>query len=78
VTQLRRTSTRILRDRVGGGFAQDLRHWFTPRQSRPIHAPRRMRNADIRTTLNVYGDVATDEMAQANSKVARMALSRTN
>jgi hypothetical protein len=34
--------------------------------------------ADIRTTLNVYGDVVTDEMAQANSKVAKMALSRTN
>jgi len=37
-----------------------------------------MRHSDIRTTLNVYGDVVTDEMAQANSKVARMALSRTN
>jgi hypothetical protein len=37
-----------------------------------------MRHADIRTTLNLYGDVVTDDMAQANSKVARMALSRTN
>lgn len=37
-----------------------------------------MRHSDIRTTLNVYGDVVTDEMAQANSKVARMALSRPN
>jgi integrase len=37
-----------------------------------------MRHSDIRTTLNVYGDVVTDEMAQANSKVARMALSRAN
>jgi hypothetical protein len=36
------------------------------------------RHSDIRTTLNVYGNVVTDEMAQANSKVARMALSRTN
>jgi len=24
-----------------------------------------MRHADIRTTMNIYGDVATDEMAQA-------------
>ena len=33
-----------------------------------------MRHADIRTTMNVYGDVVTDEMAQANSKVAGLAL----
>ena len=37
-----------------------------------------MRHSDIRTTLNVYGDVVTDEMSQANSKVAKMALSRSN
>jgi len=28
-----------------------------------------MRHSDIRTTMNVYGDVVTDEMAQAHSKV---------
>jgi integrase len=33
-----------------------------------------MRHADIRTTMNVYGDVVTDEMSQANSKVAGLAL----
>jgi len=33
-----------------------------------------MRHTDIRTTMNVYGDVVTDEMAQANSKVAGLAL----
>jgi len=33
-----------------------------------------MRHADICTTLNIYGDVVTDKMAQANSKVVRMAL----
>jgi integrase len=32
-----------------------------------------MRHSDIRTTLNVYGDVVTDEMAQANAKVAGIA-----
>jgi integrase len=37
-----------------------------------------MRHSDIRTTLNIYGDVVTDEMVQANSKVAKMALSRAN
>jgi integrase len=34
-----------------------------------------MRHADIRTTMNVYGDVVTDEMAVASSKVAGLALS---
>ena len=33
-----------------------------------------MRHSDIRTTLNIYGDVVRDEMAQANAKVARIAL----
>lgn len=35
-----------------------------------------MRHADIRTTMNTYGDVVTDEMQQANSKVAGLALGR--
>jgi integrase len=33
-----------------------------------------MRHADIRTTMNVYGDVITDEMERAASKVAGLAL----
>jgi integrase len=33
-----------------------------------------MRHSDIQTTLNIYGDVVTDEMAQASSKVAGLAL----
>jgi integrase len=33
-----------------------------------------MRHADIRTTMNIYGDVVTDEMAQASSKVVRLAI----
>ena len=33
-----------------------------------------MRHADIRTTMNVYGDVVTPEMSQAHSKVVRLAL----
>jgi integrase len=36
-----------------------------------------MRHADIRTTMNTYGDVVTDEMREAHSKVVRMALART-
>jgi integrase len=33
-----------------------------------------MRHADIRTTMNIYGDVVTDEMTVANGKVTRLAL----
>lgn len=33
-----------------------------------------MRHADIRTTMNVYGDIVTDEMAVAASKISRLAL----
>lgn len=33
-----------------------------------------MRHADIRTTMNIYGDVVTDEMAQAHSKIVGLAL----
>ncbi len=33
-----------------------------------------MRHASITTTMNTYGDVVTDEMAEANSKVAGLAL----
>jgi len=37
-----------------------------------------MRHADIRTTMNVYGDVVTDEMAQAHRKVVGLALNQAN
>ncbi|MGA2002376.1 MAG: site-specific integrase [Terriglobales bacterium] len=33
-----------------------------------------MRHSDIRTTMNIYGEVVTDEMAQAHSKVVGLAL----
>jgi integrase len=32
------------------------------------------RHSDVRTTMNTYGDVVTDEMAKANSKVAGLVL----
>ena len=35
-----------------------------------------MRHSDIRTTMNFYGDVVTDEMGQAHSKVVGLAPSR--
>lgn len=35
-----------------------------------------MRHSDIRTTMNIYGDVVTNEMAHAHSKVVGLAFSR--
>jgi len=32
-----------------------------------------MRHTDIRTTMNIYGDVVTDEMTNAGTKIARLA-----
>ena len=41
----------------------------------PIAAQQRMmRHTDIRTTMNVYGDIVTDEMSEAHSKVVGLAL----
>ena len=33
-----------------------------------------MRHASITTTMNTYGDVVTEEMSEANSRVAGLAL----
>jgi len=33
-----------------------------------------MRHADIRTTMNIYGDAATEDMRRANRKVVQMVL----
>jgi hypothetical protein len=36
-----------------------------------------MRHADIPTTMNIYGDIVTDEMTVASAKVTRLALNGT-
>jgi integrase len=36
-----------------------------------------MRHADIRTTMNIYGDAVTEDMRNAHEKVVRLALPRT-
>jgi hypothetical protein len=33
-----------------------------------------MRCADIRTTMNIYGDAVTADMAEAHGKIVRLAL----
>ena len=37
-----------------------------------------MRHSDIRTTMNLYGDAATDDMRKAHEKVVNIALARAN
>lgn len=38
---------------------------------------RLMRHADIRTTMNIYGDAVTDDMTKAHGKIVRLALSQS-
>jgi integrase len=37
-----------------------------------------MRHADIRTTMNIYGDAMTEDMRNAREKIVRLALPRPN
>jgi len=37
-----------------------------------------MRHSDIRITMNVYGDAASAEMAEAHGKVVRLALAQSS
>jgi len=54
-----------------------LSPYFRPYFSRISSVQQKlMRHSDIRTTMNIYGDVVTDEMGQAHSKVVGLALSR--
>jgi len=38
---------------------------------------RLMRHADIRTTMNIYWDVFTPDMTEAQNKIVDLALNRT-
>jgi integrase len=38
---------------------------------------RLMRPADIRTTRNIYGDAASEDMREANGKIVRLAFNGT-
>ncbi len=63
---------------IGGLGTHSLRHTYRSwldAVGTPIAVQQRlMRHADIRTTMNVYGDIVTDEMAIASGKVSRLAL----
>jgi len=69
-----------LRSGVGRLGTHSLRHtyrsWLDAVGTQIAVQQKLMRHADIRTTLNIYGDVVTAEMANAHSKVVRMAIPR--
>ena len=63
---------------IGGFGTHALRHsyrsWLDS-VGTPVGVQQKlMRHADVRTTMNVYGHAATDEMAEAHSKVVALAL----
>ena len=64
--------------RIGGFGTHSLRHTFRTwldSVGTPVGVQQRlMRHADIRTTMNVYGDAVTQDMADAHGKVVRLAI----
>jgi integrase len=75
-------SLQVAAERAGVGklgthaFRHTYRSWLDAVGTAIAVQQKLMRHTDIRTTMNVYGDVVTDEMAQASSKVAGLALNR--
>jgi integrase len=63
---------------IGGFGTHALRHtfrsWLDAVGTTVAVQQKLMRHSDVRTTMNVYGDVVTDEMSQAATKVAGLAL----
>ena len=63
---------------IGGLGTHSLRHTFRTwldSVGTPVGVQQRlMRHADVRTTMNTYGDAATSDMREAHSKVVGMAI----
>ena len=54
-------------------FRHTYRSWLDAVGTPVAVQQKMMRHADIRTTFNIYGDVVTDEMTTASSRVAQLA-----
>jgi integrase len=54
-------------------FRHTYRSWLDAVKTPIAVQQKMMRHTDIRTTMNVYGDVVTDEMSTAGLKVAELA-----
>jgi len=63
---------------IGGLGTHSLRHTYRSwldSVGTPVGVQQKlMRHSDIRTTMNVYGDAGTAEMAEAHGRVVRLAL----
>lgn len=57
-------------------FRHTFRSWLDAVGTAIAVQQKMMRHADIGTTMNIYGDVVTDEMALAHTKVVGLALGR--
>jgi integrase len=55
-------------------FRHTYRSWLDAVGTAITVQQKLMRHSDIQTTLNIYGDVVTDEMQRAGSKIAALAL----
>jgi integrase len=55
-------------------FRHTYRSWLDAVGTAITVQQKLMRHSDIQTTLNIYGDIITDEMQQAGSKIAALAL----
>ena len=53
-------------------FRHTYRSWLDAVGTPVAVQQKMMRHTDIRTTMNVYGDVVTDEMSTASLKVAEL------
>jgi integrase len=53
-------------------FRHSYRSWLDAVGTPIAVQQKMMRHTDIRTTMNVYGDVVTDEMSTASTKVAEL------
>ena len=54
-------------------FRHTYRSWLDAVGTAIAVQQKMMRHSDIRTTVNIYGDVVTDEMTTAGGKVAQLA-----
>lgn len=72
--QLERASTAAQIGHLGThAFRHTYRAWLDAVGTPVAVQQKMMRHSDIRTTMNIYGDVVTDEMAIAGVKVAQLA-----
>ena len=59
-------------------FRHTYRSWLDAAGTPIAVQQKLMRHADIRTTMNIYGSIVTNEMEVASAKVAGMALKAPN